>query len=106
MSRSDKRRRSGAESSAVALKYSPEKDSAPVVVASGHGKVAERIIEIADESGVPIYRDDSAAALLTMLKIGEGIPPELYQAVAGIYAEILRLASENRSGKETKSNAE
>ena len=47
---------------------------------------------------MPVYRDDSAAAMLTMLKIGEGIPPELYQTVAGIYAEILRLASDERSG--------
>ncbi len=99
MSKSEKgKRRSSAESTAVALKYNPDENTAPVVVASGHGKTAERIIELADESGVPVYRDDSAAAMLTMLKIGEGIPPELYQTVAGIYAEILRLASDERSG--------
>ena len=40
---------------------------APVVVASGLGELAQRIVNIADESGVPIYRDDSVAALLVML---------------------------------------
>ena len=77
---------------AVALKYNPEQDYSPVVVASGHGKVAERIINLAEENGVPVYRDDSTAAMLTMLSIGEGIPPELYQVVAGIYVQVVALA--------------
>ena len=81
-------------SSAIALKYNPEKDYSPVVVASGHGVVAEKIIEIADDSGVPIYRDDSAAALLTMLEIGKSVPPELFEVVAAIYVEILKTSKE------------
>ncbi len=77
---------------AVALKYNPEQDYTPVVVASGHGRVAERIINLAEENGVPVYRDDSTAAMLTMLSVGEGIPPELYQVVAGIYVQVVALA--------------
>lgn len=77
---------------AVALKYNPEQDYSPVVVASGHGKVAERIINLAEENGVPVYRDDSTAAMLTMLSVGKGIPPELYQVVAGIYVQVVALA--------------
>ena len=77
---------------AVALKYNPEQDYSPVGVASGHGKVAERIINLAEENGVPVYRDDSTAAMLTMLSVGEGIPPELYQVVAGIYVQVVALA--------------
>lgn len=84
-------------SSAVALKYNPKKDYTPIVVASGHGKVAERIINLADENGVPIYRDDSTAAMLTMLNVGQGIPPELYQVVAGIYVEVLHLAKKQQN---------
>ncbi len=81
--------------SAVALKYNPQKDYTPVIVASGHGRVAERIIELADENGVPVYRDDSTAAMLTMLNVGQGIPPELYQVVAGIYIQVMQIAKEN-----------
>lgn len=77
---------------AVALKYNPQKDYTPVVVASGHGKVAEKIINLAEENGVPVFRDDSTAAMLTMLNVGQGIPPELYQVVAGIYVQVLHLA--------------
>ena len=80
--------------SAVALRYNPEKDYSPVVVAAGHGHSAERIISLADESGVPIYRDDSAAAVLTMLNVGQGIPPEMYSVIAAIYVEVMRLSKE------------
>ncbi|HKM32252.1 MAG TPA: EscU/YscU/HrcU family type III secretion system export apparatus switch protein [Oscillospiraceae bacterium] len=80
--------------SAVALKYNPEKDTAPVVVASGHGYIAEKIISIADENGVPVYRDDSATALLTMLEIGKSVPVALFSVVAAIYIEILKASAE------------
>ena len=80
---------------AVALKYNPEKDYTPIVVASGHGHVAEKIINLADENGVPVYRDDSATALLTMLNVGQGIPPELYQLVAGLYVQVMQIAKDN-----------
>ncbi|MDE6763285.1 MAG: EscU/YscU/HrcU family type III secretion system export apparatus switch protein [Oscillospiraceae bacterium] len=85
--------------SAVALKYNPDKDYTPIVVASGHGHVAEKIINLADENGVPVYRDDSATALLTMLNVGQGIPPDLYQLVAGIYVQVMRITKENGSQK-------
>ena len=89
------------KNSAIALKYNPEKDYSPVVVASGHGAVAEKIIRIAEDSGVPVYRDDSAAALLTMLEVGKAVPPELYQVVAAIYVEIVKASDEIRKKQET-----
>ena len=46
---------------AVALKYDPDKNGAPVIVASGMGYLAERITETAMEAGVPVYEDDSLA---------------------------------------------
>ena len=53
---------------AVALKYNPEKNGAPVIVASGMGYMAERITETAMKAGVPVYEDDSLATLLTQLQ--------------------------------------
>lgn len=88
MSQSDKT----TKNSAVALKYNPDIDYAPIVVASGHGEAAKHIIEIADDNCVPIFRDDSTTALLTMLDIGQGIPSELYDVIAAIYVEILTAA--------------
>ena len=75
---------------AVALAYDKDKDQSPVVVASGAGHIAQRIIEVAQESGVPIYEDETAAALLSQLELGEEIPVELYEVVAEIFAYILK----------------
>ena len=74
---------------AVALKYDPNKNGAPVIVASGMGYLAERITETAMEAGVPVYEDDSLATLLTQLKLGAEIPTELYQAIVDIYIYFL-----------------
>lgn len=75
---------------AAALKYSQSpSDSAPVVVASGVGDTAQKIIEVAQDSGVPVFQDDSLASLLSQLRSGTQIPPELYRAVVDIYIYFL-----------------
>lgn len=68
---------------AIALEFDPD-DEAPKVIASGKGALAERIIEKAKESDVPIHRDDKLADTLSRLDIGDMIPPELYEVVAEI----------------------
>jgi flagellar biosynthesis protein len=71
---------------AVALKYETLKDNAPRVTAKGQGPVAERIIELALENGVPIKEDPDLVKTLIQLDFNEEIPVELYQAVAEILA--------------------
>ena len=68
---------------AIALEYDPSEE-APRVIASGRGVLAEKIIEKAKESDVPIHRDDKLADTLSRLEIGDMIPPELYEVVAEI----------------------
>ncbi|MBQ7925881.1 MAG: EscU/YscU/HrcU family type III secretion system export apparatus switch protein [Lachnospiraceae bacterium] len=68
---------------AIALEYDPS-DEAPKVIASGRGIIAERMIEKAKESNVPVHRDDKLADTLSRLEIGDMIPPELYEVVAEI----------------------
>ncbi len=68
---------------AIALEYNPGEE-APKVIATGRGKIAEKIIEKAKEADVPIHRDDKLADTLSRLEIGEMIPPELYEVVAEI----------------------
>lgn len=75
---------------AVALRYDESKDAAPVIVASGLGYMAERIVEMANENGVPVYEDNSLATVLTQLDLGTPIPEELYQAIVDIYAYFLK----------------
>lgn len=73
---------------AVALQYGAD-DAAPVVVASGMGYLAEKIVEVAQSHGVPVYEDDSLATILSQLNLGQEIPPELYQAIVEIYVYFL-----------------
>ena len=68
---------------AVALSYEPG-DLAPKILATGKGKLAERIIKKGEEGNVPFYKDNKLADTLSKLEIGDTIPPELYDVVAEI----------------------
>lgn len=71
------------EKAAVALSYE-KGEIAPKVIASGKGYLAEKIIDRAKETNVPIHEDAKLANTLARLEIGELIPPELYDVVAEI----------------------
>jgi flagellar biosynthetic protein FlhB len=79
---------------AVALKYDPDVWDAPMVLAMGERKLAERIKEQAREHGVPLVENKPLArALLATARVGQPIPVELFVAVAEILAWIYRQAS-------------
>ena len=90
---------------AVALQYGPD-DTAPVVVASGMGYLAEKIVDVAQENGVPVYEDESLATVLTQLNLGQEIPPELYQAIVEIYVYFLNFDVQNRRPRALQAPAE
>lgn len=76
---------------AVALKYERGVDKAPVILAKGENRFAQRIKALAAEHGVPTVENKPVARLLfAMGKVGESIPAELYQAVAEILAVVYR----------------
>jgi flagellar biosynthesis protein len=76
---------------AVALRYDRGKEEAPRVVASGQGFVAGRILEVAEEAGVPVTEDAALLELLAKVPLGSEIPVELYQAVAEVLAFVYRV---------------
>lgn len=84
---------------AVALKYEPERSSAPVVVAKGQGLLAEEILHKARESGVPVQEDASLVEVLSKLDLEQEIPPELYRLVAEILSFVYR--SDRKAGLES-----
>lgn len=76
---------------AVALKYDPAVAPAPFVVALGERKVAQRIKQLAFDSGVPVIENRPLArALIASAQVGQLIPVELYGAVAEILAFVIR----------------
>jgi flagellar biosynthesis protein len=79
---------------AVALKY--EKPNAPRVTAIGRGELARRIIETAQEHGVPLSDNPALAEALAQLELEHEIPENLYRAVAEVLTYILRVSDRLR----------
>jgi len=71
---------------AVALKYEPEVNQAPQVIAKGQGIIAEQIIEKAKENRISIHEDQALVQILSQLELNKEIPPELYSIIAEIFA--------------------
>jgi flagellar biosynthesis protein len=69
---------------AVALHYDGKE--APQVTAKGTGELAEKIIAMAKEHGIPLHEDAALIGLLSKLDLGDEIPQPLYTAVAEVIA--------------------
>ncbi len=76
---------------AVGLRYDQADDAAPRVVAKGKGELAEQLLAIAEEHGIPVRKDPDLLAYLSATQIGDEVPEEVYQAVASILAFLWRL---------------
>lgn len=77
---------------AAAIKYEAN-ISAPIVTASGMGLIADKIIEEADKSNVPIVYNKELSDLLCNVDVGDEIPSDLYEAVAHVIAYVTDLDS-------------
>lgn len=76
---------------AVALKYRAQTDAAPRLAAKGRGGLADKIIAVAKEHGIPIHEDSDLVEILAGLEIDKEIPPDLYKVVAELLAFIYRI---------------
>ncbi|MBN2331926.1 MAG: EscU/YscU/HrcU family type III secretion system export apparatus switch protein [Deltaproteobacteria bacterium] len=90
MSENSKKPEVKKERAAAALTYERSKQKAPTVVAKGSGLMAEKIIEVAREHGIPLREDPALVQVLMTLDINQEIPPEVYHVVADILAMIYR----------------
>ena len=79
---------------AVALSYDRRADDAPTVAASGKGAVADRILDMARDAGIPVQQDPDLVEVLARVPVGDEIPVALYQAVAEILAFVYALNRE------------
>ena len=69
---------------AVALEYDGE--TAPKVTAKGMNDIADKIIEIATEHGIPLQQNDGLVEVLSDMSLGDEIPENLYKAIAEVIA--------------------
>jgi flagellar biosynthesis protein len=82
---------------AAALKYKPDEDAAPKVIAKGSGNIADRILEVAREHKVPLKKDAQLVEVLSAIDLDQEIPPELYRAVAEVLAFVYRMTKKDTS---------
>src|SRR6201996_8038339 len=81
--------RSNRRAAAVAIKGGESNpDSLPKIIASGRGKLAEQILELALAKGVKVREDADLAELLVKLDLDTPIPGEAIVAVAEILAKV------------------
>ena len=77
---------------AVAIKYEPSSDEAPLILAMGKDIMAKRVIEQAEIHSKSIVRSPILArALYFTGNIGQAISEQLYSAVASILAYVYQL---------------
>jgi len=69
---------------AAAISYDPAANDVPILAAFGEGYLAQKIVSVAKESGVPILPDPSLSSMLSRISVGDEISPEMYEAVAKV----------------------
>jgi flagellar biosynthesis protein len=79
---------------AAALQYTREQEGSPTLVAKGEDDLAEEIVAVAREHGVPIHSDPALVGVLSRLNLDDQIPPQLFVAVAAVLGFIYRLEAE------------
>jgi flagellar biosynthesis protein len=84
--------------SAVALRYHPDKEHAPRVIAKGDGRLAEKIIQMARDHGIPVKNDPVLVETLSRMQVSEEIPPEAYVLVAELLAFVFGLGRKDNTG--------
>jgi flagellar biosynthesis protein len=78
------RRRKKPPDLAVALHY--DQQNAPRISAKGAGELANSIIALAQQHGIPLHDDPELVAILAQIPLGDEIPENLYVAVAEVIA--------------------
>jgi flagellar biosynthetic protein FlhB len=82
---------------AVALRYLPEEDAAPMVLAKGLDELALQMRSIARKAGVPVVEQRPLArALYANAKVGRSVPVDLYRAVAEVVAYVMQIKARDR----------
>jgi flagellar biosynthesis protein len=76
---------------AVALRYDPAQENAPVLIAKGKGYLADKIIELAREHGIHVQSDPALVELLMEVDLSEQVPPQLYKVVAKVLTTVYRV---------------
>ena len=77
---------------AAALRYDPNKEKAPRLVAKGEGTTAQNIIKIAELNDLPIRKDEDLIELLSKVELDKEVPDALYKAVVEVFSFVYKVS--------------
>lgn len=77
----------------VAIEY---RSDAPKIIAKAKGALVKKMLQIAEEKNISIYRDIDLTGLLFKLNTGDSIPEDLFGAVAAVMAYCYEMNSNFR----------
>ena len=85
---------------AVAIGYDRDGDTAPQVLATGKGAIAEQILNVAFAQGIKVREDADLVEILSLIEVDSPIPVEAFAAVAEILAYVYQVNAgyKQRSG--------
>jgi flagellar biosynthesis protein len=75
---------------AVALKDGSDQGELAVITASGRGKIAEQILQLAFDNDIKVREDSALAEMLAEIDLDSPIPSEAFMAVAEILSYVYR----------------
>ena len=75
----------------VAIGPGETPSAVPRVMAAAQGALAERLLEIAFEHGIPVREDADLAEIISAMEIDSEIPVAAFAAVAEILSYVYRL---------------
>lgn len=75
---------------AVALGHTPGSKTAPKILATGQGAVAEQIVRLALDNGVRVREDADLASILSVLEVESIVPVEVFATISEILSYLYR----------------
>ncbi|MBT4354950.1 MAG: flagellar protein FhlB [Rhodospirillaceae bacterium] len=90
---------------AFAIKDQKQHGSAPIIVAKGHGEIAENILRLAFDNDIKVRTDEDLAEILSVVDVDCGIPLEAFAAVAEILSYVYDANSKIKEGKKNNEDA-
>ena len=81
---------------AIALEYK-DQDSLPKVLASGSGTIADKIVSLAQQHGVPVAENSGLCEMLMKLKPDQSISQETFGLVAQVLTFLYHVDSQWRA---------
>lgn len=81
---------------AAALKYDQESANAPELIAKGQGELAKKILLLAKEHDISVFKNKALVDSLLNMELHQEIPPRLYQAVAELFSWLMKVENKTK----------